>query len=457
MGLFGALQIAVQSLLADQGAIDVASNNVANVNTPGYSREEAVLTELPPQQFGNVQFGTGVELQTIQADRSNILELRLNQETQQQGSIDTEVQGLNQIQALFNDNAGSGLGSVISAFFNSFQQLASDPSNVGFRDAVLAAAQNMTAAFRQTAGGLVTQQQDLNQSVVQQVGQINQLTAQIAQLNDEVAAAQTGTSAANTLVDQRGQLITQLSQLLDVTTIDAGNGTITLTTNNGNALVVGTASFALSTQANATTGLQDVFAQGQNITSQITAGSLGGTLALRDQEIPKVLTSLDTLASGIATSVNSTNAAGFDLNGNPGGNFFVPPPAGAGAALNFNVAITDPSLIAASSDGTSGSNGNANALAALATQNITGNQTPTTFYAGIVSAAGNDAAAAQARQQSVSLLVQQLKDQRGAVSGVSLDEEAANLAKFQTAFDAAARIVTVVDNLTQTVINMAAS
>ena len=454
MGLFGSLQIALGALLADQSAIDVSANNVANVNTPGYSREEAIFTESAPDQLGNLQFGTGVTIQTIQSDSSSLINLRLNQETQQQGAIDTQVQGLDQIQSLFNDTAGSGLGSDISAFFNSFQQLASDPSNSGFRSAVLDAAQNMAAAFRQAAGALVSQQQDLDQSVPLQVNQINQLTSQIAQLNVQVAASQTGTSSADTLVDQRNELVTQLSQLVNVNTSDAGNGEITLTTGNGAALVQGGSSFELSTQADPTTGLQDVFAQGQNITSAITAGSLGGTLALRDQSIPQALGALNSLASGITTAVNTTNAAGFDLNGNPGGNFFTPPAAGAGAALNFTVAITDPSLIAASSDGTAGSNGNANALAALANQNIIAGQTPSNFYSGIVSTVGSAASGAQSQQQSVGLLVQQLTDQQGSIAGVSLNEEAANIAKFQTAFDAAAQMVQVVSNLTNTEITM---
>lgn len=453
-GIFGALQIALGALLADQGGIDVAANNVANVNTPGYSREEAVFTESPPEQLGNIQYGTGVELQTVQSDSSSIINLRLNQELQQQGSIDTQVQGLNQLQSLFNDAAGSGLGSDISAFFNSFQQLASDPSNAGFRDAVLEAAQNMSAAFRQTAGALITQQQDLDQSVPQQVSQINSLTSQIAQLNVEVAASQTGTSSSDTLADQRNELVTQLSQLIDVNTVNAGNGTITLTTGNGTALVVGGSNFELSTQADPTTGVQDVFAQGQNITSTISAGSLGGTLALRDQTIPQFITTLNTLASGIATAVNTTSAAGFDLNGNAGVDFFAPTPAGGSAALNLTVALTDPSQIAASSDGTAGSNGNANALAALGNQNIVAGETPINFYSGIVSTAGNQAGAALSQQQATGLLVQQLQDQQGSVSGVSLSEEAANIAKFQTAFDAAAQMVQVVNNLTTTEITM---
>ena len=452
--LFAAMNIAVGAMLADQGAAEVSSNNVANANTPGYSREVPVFDETPPLQVGSLQFGTGVELATIESDRDNILNNRLNQETQQQGNFDTLVNGLQQIQALFNPAQGTGLGASIDAFFNSFQQLSTNPTDPTLRQGVLIAAQNLATNFNQVASGLGTQQQSLDQSVVQQVTQINQLTSQIAALNVQVAAATSGSSTGNELFDQRNELIQQLSQLVDVQTINAGNGNLTLTTSQGVALVVGAQSFALQTQTNPATGFQDVYAQGADVTSQIQAGSLAATIQLRDQEIPSLLNGLDTLASGIATAVNTQNLAGFDLNGNKGGNIFVPPAPGPGAALNLAVAITDPSLIAASSDGTVGSNGNALALAQLANQNIVAGETPADYNATLVGKVGSDTADAQSGQQSADLLVQQLQDQQGAISGVSLDEEASNLIQYQSAFDAAARVFAVIDTLTQTVINM---
>ncbi len=139
--------------------------------------------------------------------------------------------------------------------------------------------------------------------------------------------------------------------------IPTGQG-ITLATSNGTTLVSGSQSFALTTQL-ARDGVQHIFSGSQDITSSLTGGSLAGLIQIRDQEIPSIGTSLDQLAAGLATNLNAANAQGFDLNGNPGGNIFVPPPAGGvGAAAGLTVAMTDPSLIAASSDGTPGSNGN---------------------------------------------------------------------------------------------------
>ena len=217
---------------------------------------------------------------------------------------------------------------------------------------------------------------------------------------------------------------------------------------------MGNQSFQLTTQTNSTTGFQDVFSQVTDITSSITGGNLAGDIHLRDQEIPSLQSSLDTLASGIANSVNTQNAAGFDLNGKTGGNIFVPPTSVAGSAVNLTVAISDPNLIAASADGTAGNNANATALANLQSQNIIAGENPINYYSGIVFQVGNDASNASAGLSGEQLLIQQLQDQQNAVSGVSLDQEGANLVQFQNAYAAASRVASIIASLFQTTINM---
>ena len=171
---------------------------------------------------------------------------------------------------------------------------------------------------------------------------------------------------------------------MDVQSITADSNSLTLTTNAGVLLVTGDKNFNVSSQANLNTGFQDVYAQGSDITASIQSGNLAGYLQLRDQEVPSLASQLDTLASGIATSVNTQSAAGYDLNGLAGGNFFVPPAAVAGAALNMAVAITDPSKVAASADGTPGNNANATAMANLQSQPNIAGQTPINYYSSIV-------------------------------------------------------------------------
>jgi flagellar hook-associated protein 1 len=196
-----------------------------------------------------------------------------------------------------------------------------------------------------------------------------------------------------------------------------------------------------------------------DITSTLTGGELGGTLQARDQAIPAVQAQVDNLAANLGSAFNAQSAAGFDLSGAPGGNFFVPfvqssPGSNAGAAAQFAVAITDPSQIAASSDGTAGNNGNALALAALQNKPLVDGQTVTGYYASMIGSIGSQAANALSQQQAEQSVVQQLQNQQASVSGVSLDQEAANLVQFQNAYDAAARVFSVVDQLTQTAISL---
>jgi flagellar hook-associated protein 1 FlgK len=454
MSLSSSLLLSVQAMQTDQGALSVVSNNIANVNTPGYTREVADIVETTPVRFGNLEFGTGVALNDVRSVRDAILQLRLNQETQNQSKLSTLTNGLNQIQSLFNEPAGSGLQSLLSKFFGSFQQLSSDPTNLALRQSVISAAQNLSAGFNQTGAALAARQQDADQAVVHTVQQVNQLTQQIAQLNGQISTTAGGGQNANTFQDQRSQLINQLSELVDVQSVTADGNSLTLTTTGGAALVVGNQSFNLQTQTNPATGFQDIYSQGTNITASIQSGNLGADLQLRGQEIPSLLTKLDTLANGLATSVNATSALGFDLNGAAGGNIFVPPAGVAGSALKLAVAITDPATVAASADGTPGNNANATALANLQNQNIISSQSPISYYSGLVFQVGNDAASASSQLTGENLLVQQLRDQVGSVSGVSLNEEAANLVLYQSAYNASARVASVVASLFQTTINM---
>lgn len=452
--LLGTMAIATGALEAEQGALSATSNNVANVNTPGYSRQQVILSENDPLVVGGVSYGTGVSLEQLQSVRDPILEMRIAQETQAQGQLNAYVTQMQQAQVQFSSSTGSDIGTQIANFFSSLQQLSANPSSSSLRQSVLTAAQNMTTAFNNTATNLNQQEASLNTNVTQDVQQINTLTSQIAQLNEQISGLQNLGQSAGSLLDQRGVAIDQLSNLIDVSQIQSDGNGLTLTTSNGAPLVTGNQSFALSTQANAS-GTAQVYSGSNNITDQIVSGDLGGVIQARDQTIPGLLSSLDTLAAGLSNALNTANQAGFDLNGNPGGNLFVPPPAnGQGAAVNMALAVTDPSLIAASSDGTAGSNGNLAVLSGVANQAVAGGATPSAAYANIVFQVGNDVSNSTAELTSAQSILQQLQDQRGSISGVSLDEEAANMVQFQQAFDAAAQVVTTVNAMLYTVINM---
>jgi flagellar hook-associated protein 1 len=450
--LNASLEIALSGLSAEQGAIAVTTNNVANANTPGYARQVPVLVTSDPVVIDPLTLGSGVTLQSIESIRDPILEARIQQESQSQGQLNSLVSALQQTQVNFSSTT-SGIGTAITTFFDSVNELSTNPSDLSLRQGVLTAADNLATAFNSTANNLTAQSGNLDQSVVSTVTQINGLTQQIAQLNGQISHLENAGASAGSLIDQRTQLIDQVSNLVDVSVIPTDNS-LTLTTTSGTALVSGQQSFQLQTQP-VTSGVQDIFSQGTDITSSIVSGQLGGLLAARDQQIPAIQTQLDTLAAGLANEVNTVQAGGFDLNGVAGTDLFTAPPAsGIGTAASLSVAITDPSLVAASSDGTVGSNGNAEALYALSTQSGINGQTPSDYYSGIVFNVGNATANATAEQSASSLILQQLNDQRSSISGVSLDEEAANLVEYQQGYDASAQVVTAINDMMETVINM---
>jgi flagellar hook-associated protein 1 len=448
-GLSGSLSIALSALSVSQQEIATTSNNVANANTPGYSRQRPVVTASDPVIFGSFTFGAGVVLQKIESLRSPILEIQLNQATQQQSQLDTSLGQLQQLQTQFG-SASSGIGADISNFFNSLQQLAPDPSNLALRQSVLTAAGTLATDFNTTAQSLQTQRSNIDLNVVQSVGAVNTLTAQIASVNQQIGSLQGGD--ASSLVDTQTALIRQLSALVDVAVIPTDQG-ITLATASGTTLVSGGQSFALSTQTAG--GVHHILSGATDITGTLTGGSLAGLLQIRDQEIPNLGTSLDQLAAGLAANLNTANARGTDLNGAAGGNIFAPPPlSGVGAAATLTVSLTNPALIAASSDGSTGSNGNLALLSAVATTPLANGQTPIDSYSSIVFKVGNDTANTSAEADASNLILQQLQDQRGSISGVSLDEEAANLIQYQATYQAAARVVSIVNSLLSDAVNL---
>ena len=442
---------ACAGLRAQSQALDVAAQNIANVSTAGYSRQRPVLISGDPVVLGRLTFGTGVVLKKLESLRDPILELRLNQETQNQGNLDATLGALQQIQVMFS-GTDSGIGDSITRFFDSLQQLSADPTNLALRQGVLTAAGNLATSINTTSRNLQTQRSNLDLNVVQTVGEINILTSQIAGLNQQIANLENVHEDASTFLDQRGALIRQLSNLVDVSVIQTEHG-ITLTTSNGTPLVAQERSFQLTTQIAG--GIHKIFAGTVDITGLVPAGKLGGLLDIRDNRIPALDANLDQLAAGLATALNTAHRSGFDLSGTAGIDLFVPPPVGGvGAAASLSVAIIDPALVAASSDGTPGSNGNLNVLSAVHDQAVAAGQTPLDFFSRLVFRVGSDTANAAADADASQLILRQLEDQRAALSGVSLDEEAANIVRYQTAYQAAARVVTTVTIMLDAAVNL---
>jgi flagellar hook-associated protein 1 FlgK len=196
---------------------------------------------------------------------------------------------------------------------------------------------------------------------------------------------------------------------------------------------------------------------GKNITSSITGGTLGGSLNIANQVIPGFLTQLNTLASQFATAFNAAQAGGTDSNGDPGAAFFTGTSTLSNAAANISVGLTSPSQIAISSDGSAGGNGNVANLSAVLTSALPSGESPANTYAGLVFNVGTAASNASTQSTAIGDNLTQLTNQQGSVSAVSIDEETANLLRYQTAYEAATRIVSTVQVLDNAALNMGSS
>jgi flagellar hook-associated protein 1 FlgK len=237
-GLTTSLFIGMQALEATQGALNAASNNIANANTPGYTREVPQFTEGAENLVDGQVVGGGVSLSGLQSIRDELLNNQIAQQTSAQSSLDAQSSSLQNIQTFFTSN-GEDIGSALSAFSSALNQLSASPSSGSAQQAVLSAGQNLAQAFNTAANGLTSAQSAADGQVTETVSQINTLTQQIAQLNSQVGQLTAQGQDGGTVEDQRDQLVQQLSQLTGVQVSQNSNGEDTITTGNGSPLVVG--------------------------------------------------------------------------------------------------------------------------------------------------------------------------------------------------------------------------
>jgi flagellar hook-associated protein 1 FlgK len=455
MSLNASLSIAVESLNAASGALQATNNNIANANTPGYTREVPVLvSEAPISIFGHgATVGDGVDLTKFQSVRDELLQTQIQQETSSQSGANAQLNALQQIEPTFTTSS-QDIGTEMSAFFSSISTLSTNPSDAGSREAVLSAGQNLADAFNTASSALTSQQASLNTLVTRDVSQINQLTKQIAALTPQINALEAAGQDGGTLEDQQNQLILSLSKLTNVSITQSNDG-VTISTGSGTALVVGNQSFNLQTTTG-NDGMTHVLDQnGMDITSSITGGDLGGSIQTRDTAISGLLTQLNTLANQFASAMNAAQVSGYDQNGDAGTDFFKS--SGASATISagtIEVAIADPSQIAASSDGSFGGNGNLANFTAVQSKALPAGLTPGDAYANLVYQVGSLTSNANAESTATTTSLNQLNDQLSAVSGVSIDEESANLIQYQQAYEAAARVVSTIQDLLTVTMSM---
>ena len=447
------------ALQADQEALNITSTNVANQNTEGYTREVAVWQSSDLVTINGNTYTTDGGVTAV-SQRDRILEQQVQQQTQTQAQSGALETALEQVQNVFGLTSTSSsaittdIGSAMDSFFASLSALESSPSDTPTRQSVIEAAQTLTAAFNSASNELAQVSSSLDQQAGSIVGQVNTLTKTIASLNQQISSISPDQDAG-VLEDKRQAAIAQLSQYVGLNQISTEHNGITLTTSNGAVLVAGNQSYAMTTAQ--ISGVTHIFAgaETEDVTSGLTGGSLGGVLQARDQVLPGFVNTLDGLAYAVGTQVNQQNASGLDRNGNPGQAIFTLPGSSNGAAGAITVATTDPKVIAAAATGEgSTGNGNATLLSGISTSNIVGGDTASGYYASLLAQIGNSVSGATTDNLSQQAVLTQLTTQRDSLSGVSLDDEAANLTQYQRAYQAAAKVFTVADQVMASALNL---
>jgi flagellar hook-associated protein 1 len=459
--IYGLLSIGQSALLTQQKAIDITGNNIANVNTPGYSRQRLTIKQNSPVRVDNLTISTGVTADVgIQRFYDQFLGAQLNGENENLGRWEAQSQALEKAELMFDDSNSNGLSNALSEFWNSWQDLSNNPSGVAERTSLVSAGQYLATTFNQTYNNLQDLQGDIDTHVTNIVGDANDMVAQIAELNRKVSQVEVTGHNANDFRDERDQLVFNLSKLIDIQSFEDGNGNVNVMVGNGKPLVDGTATWDLSTADNG--GVQDVFwnaSDGTNvdITSQLSSGELKGWIYSRDDAIGGYLSQLDTLSANIIGEVNPLHAAGTTLDSvtTTGVDFF----SGTGAAnIAVNSAIeANSDLIAAAGAGEGLPGGNSTAMAIANLQSaatMPGSSTFDDYYNSLVGKVGADVQGANFNQTHQTTMVDNLQQYRQEVAGVSLDEEMVNLVQFQQAYNAAAKLITTADSMVDTLMGI---
>jgi flagellar hook-associated protein 1 FlgK len=464
MSLNSIMEIGKSGLSAYQIATEVTGENIANVNTPGYSRQRVNLETAPQTTANGFSMGTGVNVTSVTRYYDGLLQQQMVTAQTTLGYDTTKSNVLQQIQPTFNEVANDGLGASISSFFGAWQDLTVNPTGTTERQAVITQANIMMDNFHSMSQTLTNTISTQNTSLVSMTNSINATLQNIAQLNGQIRTTQLVSGNANELKDQRDQLVQTLSNQIGITYTENSDGTtdIKFADGGGAALVTGSQAGAFSLdQTNPSKYAVQLTAAGSagpavNVTP--VQGTLGATLALRDTIIPGYQTQLDTLAKSIADSVNGVQNTGFSPTGGTGQNFFTPPAAVSGAAAGLQLAagLTTDTIAASGSATLPGDNTNALKLAALQNATTISGTTFNGYYDDMVSQVGLDVKSSGNTVTQDQAFSNQLSTLRDSNSGVSLDEELTNLVQYQHSYQASSKLITTATAMMDTVLGLIA-
>jgi flagellar hook-associated protein 1 FlgK len=448
--LFVSLRNSAASMGVFERGIMVVQGNVTNANTPGYARQRQVLvamaSDLDAGLAGGVRSGGTLDLRSSYAEQS------VRRSLNSLGQASELAAQLSRMEPVFDVQEGAGVGGAIQSLFESFSALAVAPNDGSARQVVLQSAGNLALAFRQAAAGLTTAQADAGRGLVTEAAKINSTLEKMQQINHQFKQDFRAQNDAG-LNAQMNTLLEDLSASMNYTVLRAPDGSVSIYAGGQSPVLMGERLYGLTADVSGIPArLLDH--QGSDILAQVSEGRVAALGALYNDRIPGYMADFDRLASTLADAVNGQLSAGLDRSGNTPAVDLFTYNAALGAARTLTVTSLTADDLAAASAGAPGGNGNAVALAALAGERLVSGSTFTQFYGAIAARAGQDLSAASADLQIQSALSVQARQMRDDISKVNLDEEAITLLEFQRGYEAAARMVMTLDEMTQTLFEM---
>ncbi|MBV8846621.1 MAG: flagellar hook-associated protein FlgK [Bryobacterales bacterium] len=430
-------------------ALNVIQNNISNANTPGYVEQDQTLIAEPFD--GTNRTAGGIIAGPIQSARSEYLEQNVRNQAQVLGYAQQRASDLGQVQPVFSPTSTSSISAMLNKFFSSFSQLSVNPNDPTERQSVINAAGQVAESFNQAATGIQQVSSNVDSQTHDLVPQINKVLQQITALNQQYAADASSTQDAG-LDAQMHSALENLSTMVNFSLVKSNTGQYNVFT-GGTPLVVGDHEYPISADfSSPQTVIRD--AQGNDITSELTGGQLGALLGEKNTTLPHYMELLNSLAATFADEVNQQLSQGVDQNGQPPSMGLFTYRQTSNAASTLAVTNIAPDQIAAASAGSPGGNGNAIALAQLASAPLVNGFTFTQAYGNLSAQVGTDVAQAQQDQTDDKDLLTQAQQTRSQQTGVSLNAEAAKLLQVQQTYDAIGKLISTISDLTLNVINL---
>lgn len=464
-GLTGVLHLATQSLFANSTSIEITGHNIANTDTPGYSRQEATLQPYAAVNIGGLWLGRGVQVTGIENTEDRFINFQIFRNSSLLGSLDARLRSAEPLQEIFNESIDEGLSNSINDFFEAIGDLTSNPEGQPERTALRGKAEALITNFHLVSDRIEDIARGADSEISFILSDVNLVAEQIADLNGKIRSIEASGQSANDFRTQRSQLMEELAGYIDYNYFEDESGMVTIMVGNGKPLVEGTNYGSLKGFSNpANNNFQDIYFQDINgnqfdITSHIESGALGGSLEIRDELISDMQDRLDNMAYTLVTEFNNVHQGGWTLNNTTGQDFFtfLAGPNDAATQISLDSAIeTDVNNIAAGATNSSGDNQNALALAELHDALLFNGGTWTfqDEFSSMVADVGIQALNIERGYDHQEAILTQVKNTRESIAGVSIEEEMSNLIKFQQSYQASARLFNTVSELLETLISL---